>query len=340
MTEPSTQAPKEATTEAPGEAPTESPAVLSSWSPIAIAQNLAAIAIIGGFAVYVWSHREVLLESLDFSFVDLSIVGGTVVLTWIATSLQGWVLYRAESLEIGIVENFLLTVTGAAANYLPLRMGTVIRFRYLKAVHGLRYTRSVSIASIRLTLLVVATGALGLVGVGGIWFSTGNLALELAGMFSALLLVASIAARRGAPVSKAEGRFVRIWKDFSAGFSVIRERPRVGLQVFGLILAQLVLIAIRFDVALRIVGTNASVNTLLTLAPTATLASFVSIVPGGLGLREGVMGYVTLATGLSFDSGLFAGTIDRAVLLVLLISTGSLSLLYIWVKLRRAERGA
>ena len=60
------------------------------------------------------------------------------------------------------------------------------------------------------------------------------------------------------------------------------------------------------------------------------------IVPGGLGLREVVMGYVTLATGHDFNVGLFAGAMDRAVLLGLLCMIGPVSLVYVWGRLRQS----
>ncbi len=67
-----------------------------------------------------------------------------VVLHWIVSAGQSLLLYRAEGLRMGLMETTFLTVTGAALNYMPFRLGTVVRLRYLKAVHGLRLTRAAS----------------------------------------------------------------------------------------------------------------------------------------------------------------------------------------------------
>ncbi len=108
--------------------------------------------------------------------------------------------------------------------------------------------------------------------------------------------------------------------------------------MLALIFAQLLLIAGRFYVSLTLLGSEVPPATLVLLGATATLVSFVSIVPGGLGLREVTMGYVTLATGHDFKVGLFAGVIDRAVLIGLLFTIGLASFVYVWRRLRQSEK--
>jgi len=308
------------------------------WSRFArVAQNLVAIAIVGGFAFYLWKNRSVFEAAVDLSWHTFSAVGVGVLLTWLASSAQTFVLYRAAGVRIGFWETFLVAMATAVANYLPMRLGTLVRLRYLKAVHGLGYARSISVAGIRLVLLIVATGLLGLCGLLGIYATTGRLSVELAAIFAGLLGLACIAAFRRPPVTRGQNRLFRIWNNFSEGFATIRNQPAVAAQVLTLILLQLFLMGWRFQLSLEIVGSDPSYSSVLVLAPSATLVSFVSIVPGGLGLREAVMGYVTLSTQMTFAAGLLAGTVDRAVQMSLLLTLGFASLAYVWLRLQRAE---
>jgi uncharacterized membrane protein YbhN (UPF0104 family) len=296
-------------------------------------QNLLAVLIVGGFAFYLWRNRTLFESVLSVSPAALAGVALGIVLTWLVSSAQGWLMYRAEGLRIGFWENFLLNVAGVMVNYLPLRLGTVIRLRYLKAVHGFSYARSVSIVGIRLVLLVTATGLLGLAGTLGIAYTGGRFSVELCLAFGSLIVLAALASYRSPPISRRETRMHRIWNDFSSGFGAMRKRPVVTMQVLALILIQLLLAAWRFSLTLGAVGAEAPATLLIVLAPATTLSSFVSVVPGNLGIREALMGYITLATGFEFNSGLFAGTLDRAVLLCLAFSLGSLSFFYVWARI-------
>jgi uncharacterized membrane protein YbhN (UPF0104 family) len=298
-----------------------------------------AAAIVGGFAWYLWRSRALFESVLEVSWSNLASIGLGVVLTWLASSAQTFLMYRAEGLRIRFWENFQLTVAGVMVNHLPLRVGTLVRMRYLKAVHGFGYARSVSVAGIRLVLLVIATGLLGLAGTLGIWCSGGRLSVELCIIFGAILLLACLACFRSPPLSQRTGRLFRVWNDFSSGFAAMRERPLVTAQVLGLILIQLLVMAWRFSLTLRAVGFEASTALLVVLAPATTLSSFVAIVPGGLGFREAVMGYVTLATGFAFDTGLFAGTVDRAVLLALVLTLGLVGFFYVYSRLPASDPG-
>jgi uncharacterized membrane protein YbhN (UPF0104 family) len=72
---------------------------------------------------------------------------------------------------------------------------------------------------------------------------------------------------------------------------------------------------------------------LILLAPLVVLVSFIAVTPGGLGVREAAIGYVAFATGYDFNLGLFAGSLDRAVILALTLAIGAPSFVYIWRRL-------
>ena len=299
--------------------------------------SLTAIAIVVAFLAYLWGSRETLAATIEVSWAGLAAVAVGVILHWLVNAGQSLLLYRAEGLRIGLMETTFLTVMGGALNYMPFRLGTVVRLRYLKTVHRLRFTRAASVVGIRLVLLVVATAVLGQIGLLFLYVDSGQVNVELSVVFVVLLLVSCAAAYWPPPKVSGQNAVFRVWNDFSQGLSKIRTHPRVASGVLVLIFAQLLLMGGRFYVSLALVGSEVPLATLILLSSTATLVSFVSIVPGGLGLREVVMGYVTLATGHDFNVGLFAGAIDRAVLLGLLFTIGLVSLVYVWGRLRQSE---
>ena len=301
-------------------------------------QNLIGAAVLFGFGYYLWRHRAHFASVLDVSVLDVLVLGALVVVTWVVTSAQSWLLYRASGIRVGFWESVVLAVATAFGNYLPARVGTIARAHYLKSIHGMRYARFVSVSGIRTVLMVVATGLAGILGTVGIFVGGGPLSVELLLLFSALC-IAPVLAWVWRPPARTEGagRIRRILHDFAEGFAQLRARPGISGAVLVLVMTQYASLALRFFVAARATGGDVPTTLLLLMAPLAALVSFTAITPGGLGLREAVMGYASFATGTSFANGLYVGTLDRAVLLGMMAVFGSASFLTIWTRIRRAS---
>lgn len=109
----------------------------------------------------------------------------------------------------------------------------------------------------------------------------------------------------------------------------------MSLAVLSLILGQQATLVVRFQVAAMATGAEPSLGVLMLLAPLATLTSYLSVTPGGLGVREAVMGYATFATGSSFTSGVYVGTFDRAIQLAMVAVFGGASFVSMWWKSRQ-----
>jgi uncharacterized membrane protein YbhN (UPF0104 family) len=239
---------------------------------------------------------------------------------------------------VGFWECLLLAVATAFGNYLPARLGTLIRAHYLKSRHGLRYARLVGVTGARTVLMVMATGLAGMAGTLGIALSGGPLSMELLLVFFALCVIPVVTwfwrprAREGKM-----SRIQRMLQDFAEGFALLRTRPAMSVGVMVMVVGQYASLAGRFYVAARATGSEPTLALLLLMAPMAALTGFVAITPGGLGLREAVMGYASYATGAPFSNGLFVGTVDRAVLLGMVTVFGSASFIAVWIRIRRSS---
>lgn len=297
--------------------------------------SLAIVVLVGA---YIWRRRDQFTALLDLSALDVIVLGLGVLGAWLCNAGQSFLMYRAEGKQVGFWENLMLAGATNFGNYLPLRAGTLVRARYMKKVHGLSYSRTGSIFGIRIVLMVLSTGLLGLLGSLGLWFFDGIFAWQLLvaflGLASAAVIVTAMPLPRFASRS---GKLQRAWADFRAGFLTIRTRPHVSARVLLLMLLQYLTVAVRLHVALAAVGVHPTPFTLMVLAPGLGLSSFVAIVPGALGIREALMGYVSLVTGTQFSVGLFAATIDRGVMLAVTATLGFAGFLYVWHRSRRAE---
>lgn len=297
-------------------------------------ENALGLAILIATGWALWERRSAFRELLDASWADVAVMGLLVLAAWVLSAIQTWVLFRAEGARIGFFENLVLAWCANFANYLPMRVGTVLRGRYMKQVHGLRYARFGSIFGIRTVLLVSASGILGTIGLLGLWLSGGPLSWVLLAVLLGMALASLGALLIPVPRwSASEGRLSRIWNDFVDGFATARARPKVSAVVLALTLLQQLSLGLRFMVGFEAFQSKPSVWILLLLAALVTLVSFVAFTPGALGLREAAVGYIAFATGGDFSLGLFAGSLDRAVMLALTLLLGTPSFIYIWKRL-------
>jgi uncharacterized membrane protein YbhN (UPF0104 family) len=298
------------------------------WRPVV--EQAVGILILVAVGWYFWERRDTIAQIVDVSlYVLLALIIG-VLLSWTVVSWQSYLLFRAQGIEIGFMENLIVTTSMTFGNYLPMRIGTIVRIRYMKTVHGMRYARFGSMTGMRIVLMQSATGLLGLIGVVGLWATQGTVSVILAALFLAIFLVSVAAFSLRVPRATGSGLIRRVWNDFIEGFDVTRSRPGVALQVMALVIAQYALLAWRLQVSLAAVGVEASFFLLAMLGPLTALVSALALTPGGLGVREALIGYVTFEVGMTFDIGMIAGAVDRAVVLCLVAVLGSLSFGYVW----------
>jgi uncharacterized membrane protein YbhN (UPF0104 family) len=305
------------------------------WRPVV--EQAVGILILVAVGWYFWERRDTVAQIVDVSLYVLVALTVGVLLSWIVVAWQSYLLFRAQGIEIGFLENLIVATATGFGNYLPMRVGTLIRIRYMKQVHGMRYARFGSMTGMRIVLMQSATGLLGLIGVAGLWATQGTISLVLAGLFLAIFVVSAAAFSLRVPRATGSGLVRRVWNDFIEGFEVTRARPGIALQVMGLVMVQYALLAWRLQVSLAAVDVEASFFLLAMLGPLTALVSALAFTPGGLGIREALIGYVTYEVGMSFDIGMIAGAVDRAVILCLIAVLGSVSFGYIWwgVRARR-----
>jgi uncharacterized membrane protein YbhN (UPF0104 family) len=301
-------------------------------------QNAAGALVISGFVYYLWAHRTELSAILNLSAVEVGVLVLLVFATWVLNAAQGYILYRTARVKIGFLETFLLSSAANFGNYLPGRAGTLVRAHYLNSLYDLRYVRFGSIVTVRAVLTIISAGFAGLSGILWLALLGHDVSLQLTAIFLGLVLAPSLVffwprnLRTSNPVST---RFGRAREDFTRGFLELSASPRAGLAVIALLLLQYLTLGVRFFIAANLTSATISLPVFALLAPLAGLASFISLTPGALGLREAIMGYISFAVGASFSEGVFVGTLDRAVLLFVAAILGGPCFVWIWVRVRR-----
>lgn len=309
-------------------------------SAIAALRALFSIVIVAWLAYYLATHWDLFQSSLEASLAQLGALAVCVIATWVLNSVQVMLLLRLEGIRVGFWENILVQAGAQLANYIPMRIGTLLRFQYFKKLHGLEYTRFGGVAGLRIVMVMTVSGILGIAGLLG--FSVfgegvinGSLWLLFPVTVAIPLLAWYLSVRHLSLPGGVAGAFLG---KFLSGFASIRANPTVAGYVLMLLLAQFAVIALRLHISFEILQVTISPWVLIMLAPTAVLFAFFTITPGNLGLREWIIGVLSVAAGYQFDSAVFAGLVDRAVLMGCTFLFGGFGLIFLMVRLRNARR--
>ena len=272
--------------------------------------------------------------------LHIVIIGSGILLTFIINNLQSIILLREEGAAIGFWEGLLLSAGTILVNHSPFRPGTIFRLHYLKKVHGVRYVRASSIFSIRLVCVVFMTGVFGLFGiiVGYVSFER-PIDMTILVLFFLLIVASLLLYILPKPkILRYNNKFIDALNDFTIGFESVRKQHKLVVKIIALTFVRFIIMAGRLYFTFQAIRVSIPIWVLFLIAPATTLATIVSILPAGnLGLREGIIGYLTSVSGQEFKTGFFAGTVDRAILFTLTFLLGTIGLIYCWNKMKKLK---
>ena len=245
---------------------------------------VAAIGFAVGILLSLQAQPDVFTELrwLPLALLALAAIPVTI-------ALNAWEFQLSARLighEIGFGSAMETTIIGGVANMLPLPGGTIVRVAALKAA-GATLGRGTSIT------LFVALMWFGVAfAYSGLWFvalghAVPGLALLAGG--AAILLGSALAARRMAGGWRVTGLLM--------------------LAKTGLVLVD----AARIHLCLLALGVGSSFGQASVLTVASILGASVSVVPAGLGIREGAAALIGPLVGLAAASAYLSSSLNRIV---------------------------
>jgi uncharacterized membrane protein YbhN (UPF0104 family) len=207
-------------------------------------------------------------------------------------------------------------------NYLPFKGGAVAGALFLKGAHGFPYTRFLATMAASSVLAVVTFSIVGLTGLGLLGASSGVFSWPITAAYLLLVilpLVFFVRLDRLAWTTR-NPHLVR----FLEGWRVIRTGGRRLALLVMTDLGMVLIDAGRITLCLGAVGLKPVYAAGLVLIPLSNILGVVSMVPGGLGVREFFLGVMGGGLGIDFTRTIFAGTLDRMILLLWVLFLGPL----------------
>jgi len=207
-------------------------------------------------------------------------------------------------------------------NYLPFKGGAVAGALFLKGAHNFSYARFLATAAASSVLAVVTFSAAGLIGLAVLWLFYGVFSWPILGAYFFLVIISLVFFLKvdGWARRKKNPHILR----FSEGWRVIRTGGKRLLLLIATDLCMVLIDAARITLCLKAVGLKTSYAVGIIVIPLSNILGVVSMVPGGLGVKEFVMGLVGSGLGIDFTRTIFAATLDRMILLLWVLFLGPL----------------
>lgn len=252
---------------------------------------LAALFFFVGIGASVYVKPSLVVDLQITPIIILLCIGVpfTIALNGLELHLTG----RLVGTQFGTLQSLRIAVVSGAANMLPLPGGPLVRMAAMKGA-GARY-RDGGAATLAVAIIWV-----------GVAFPYASFWLMPHSWPLAALLLASGIPALGLGYWVA-GRVTGNW--------------RVAGAVVGLKLALTLLDATRLFLCLWALNTTAGFAEASVLAAAGVTGAAVSIVPAGLGVREGVSAGLATFVGLSAAAGFLAPALNRLLGLAVLVPT-------------------
>ena len=288
--------------------------------------SILSIAIIVAFVYYLYLNADQYLRLLQISVMGVVML---VLLSLLISLLNGMInvlMFRSLGANLSQREGFYLAAASTLANQLPISGGIVTRSVYLKHRYGLSYTKNFSATLALFACSIAAYGFLG-VAILAYWYFTQHvppspiLFIGFGGMAAGLLIFLL-------PLDKIRiPDFLLRWLDQAVeGWTVIGRNPQLLAQLLGLQTSTMLLMAARYWLAFHMVSQNVTVGQVILFASASILTQLVSFAPGGLGVREAIVGGIAAALGFDAAVSLFALALDRLVSTVVIVVLGWISM--------------
>ena len=289
--------------------------------PRQIVSLVVLLVIVGAGAYYIASHHE------RFAVIARVPLSGVVALA--ALAFLGWttgaVLLRMTFAELGAsvssLESHLLVWTAQYWNYLPMKPGLYAQAVFMKRRRNLSYSRFVAYLLAMNLVASLSRGVLGVLITVPIWLK-GELTPLVPAAFA--LVTGGCAALMVLPTRWQYGGRRRVLRTIcrvgSAWHQIRSGRLLVRIALWKTV--QVLVQVAYLNLCFQFVGIEGALPQALIVVLLTPLSSLMGIVPGGLGVREALVGIVVMAFGGTLADGVVAATLGRAVRLAMTLVLG------------------
>lgn len=287
--------------------------------------SIVNLIILAGLIYYLYANADKYLHLLDVSISGVVFILLLVCISPVIKSLINVYTFRSLDIDLSFREGFYLAASATLANQLPLPGGIVARGVYLKHRYHLSYAKYFSATLALFFCSISLSGFSGLIilAAWALWKQTEISPILLLGFMA---MAASIAVFL-LPVKKIKlPQKIQKWVNQAIeGWEIMRSNPILLAKILGLQLGFMLLFATRQWIAFTMLSQAITFGQAVLLSAGSILTQLISFAPGGLGVREAIVGGIATILGFPLTASVAAVELDRAIALVVIVLLGWIS---------------
>lgn len=280
------------------------------------------VGVVGVAVIIAIRNRESFYELTSMPTHLILLIAVLTTSAFFINSTEFFILYKSLGLNITNQRHWLIHSIGQLGNYLPGQIGTLYRVRYLKKNHGLDMLKSAAVYGTNLLLLLTAAGFLCISSFLVKFMESSEVSFFILGVGATFILVSLMLLKLDSKAFLPFGALSKYTSKFDSGRRQILEHKATSVLVLLLEIIRLSLGSLRMMLLFSFIGMESSLGLALWLSPLGALTTFIALTPGGLGLRELVIGAGAGLEGSSFGEALTVASGERAINLTLVIIFG------------------
>jgi len=293
-----------------------------------ILKNAVFILVLAAGLIFLFLKGPRLQSFMNLNILEILLLLTVSFLGYLVLGLSFRSLVRIFDVRLTFKEWFGLTVCNAMFNYyLPARGGIVVKAYYLKKKHGLSYPHYAALMAGSVFLVLAVASFAGLAVVLFVSAVTGQFIVSLAVAFFLVflgVLLSGLITKQLLRL-KIHGKFARLnlfLLNLRGGLSFFSEHKKYALDFCLFSALFLLIMAVRLYLCFLALNFSVKFWAVLLIMVITEFSFLISVIPGNLGIKEGVIVFSGGLFGISVDQALAAAILDRAVSLIIIFGFG------------------
>lgn len=288
--------------------------------------HLLSLAALILFISYLYHNADRYSRLLTFSVGSLFLLLGLVLAVLLGNGAVNYFLYRGLGARLTLNESVGLAAVNTLANLLPFAGGMIAKGVYLKRRYRLAYTHYLSATLALYVCFVAVNGGIGVAILAYLSLvrNTAVPALLILGFAGMAASVSLLGLPLGSALSVVPGKWGRRFAQLIEGWQVLSQNRLLIGQLVGVQILMMLMLAGRFWIAFHALSQDVTLVQCILFASATILTRLVTITPGGLGAREGIVAGVAAVLGFDAGVSVVAVGIDRLVTTGVIIALGTM----------------
>jgi uncharacterized membrane protein YbhN (UPF0104 family) len=223
------------------------------------------------------------------------------------SGLINFFFYKIFNINLSVNEGISLSAINTIGNLLPLSGGMLAKGIYLKKKHKLSFGLYISTTIALFLIFLSINGIIALISFFILNFYSPNLSNTIIFYTCFILMSCSFLLF-----------FLKTFKRFKHldnGFSCIKKKPKIILNIIFLQILNSIIASVRLFIIFNIFSQKVNILHCLLYSAVAIIAQFISIIPAGIGVKEGLIGLIGYNFGFSFAISSLVVMVERILMI-------------------------